>query len=316
MEGDIKMIKKFVVFLVLFTVLCTLSTVFAMGGPAPSPTEEVETAPTASEEALAKEQIDNLRNISVNSETIAEGYGKFVKDVYAGKRYLYTYNDIAKKELIRIAFDKNENWKLRYAAIGSLRADDLPEAFKLFRKIYEDKQERIELRRCAIQGISGTTKESKKYEAVNILIEALDDDDSHLAVLAANGLGYIKDKRAIQPLIDSVKKSERRLEKLLESGWDDYKDGTTVEDGRLYAAERALGDLKAKEAVPALIDVMENEKLNKHFLDTTIGAAVRALGDIGDESALPALEKAGDKKYLDSDMYYRIETAIKKIKKE
>lgn len=309
--------KKLALLIVLFTALCLLSSVcFAMGSAPPTPTEEVETTPTASEEALAKEQIDNLRNISVNSETIVEGYGKFMKDVYGGKRYLYEFNTVAKKELVRTALDKNEDWKFRYAAIGSLRSDDLPEAFELFRKIYEDKQERIELRRYAIQGISGTTKDSKKHEAVNILIKALDDDDSHLALSAANGLGHMRDERAIRPLIDSVRKSERRLEKLLESGWDDYKNRTTVEGGRLRTAIRALGTLKAEEAVPALIDVMENDKLNKHFLDTTIGFAVRALGDIGDESALPALEKARNKQYLDSDIYYRIETAIKKIKKE
>ena len=82
----------------LLIIHCSVS--YAMGGT-PPPTQEVEAPPTTSEEALAKRQVDNLKNISINSQSVREGYEKFLKDVTSGKKYLYEFNDVAKKKLIK-----------------------------------------------------------------------------------------------------------------------------------------------------------------------------------------------------------------------
>jgi hypothetical protein len=90
MKGVSLMNNKFGLLVILIAAFCLLaiSSVYAMGSAPPIPTEEVGVASTASEEALAKEQIDNLSNISINSKDVQESYGKFVSHVMSGKKYL------------------------------------------------------------------------------------------------------------------------------------------------------------------------------------------------------------------------------------
>jgi flagellar hook assembly protein FlgD len=151
--------KKSVSLVILFTVFCLLpaSSVYAMGAAPPPLTQEVEVAPTASDEALAKVQINNLKNISISSQSIGEGYAKFMRDVYSGKKYLYEFNGLAIKQLMADLLDKNQDWKYRYSIIDSINPDNPPRAFDAFKIVFADKSERVELRRIAIGNIASTS---------------------------------------------------------------------------------------------------------------------------------------------------------------
>lgn len=312
--------KKLVLLAFLFAIFCLLpaSNVYAMGSAPPLPTQEVGVVPTASEEALAKEQVDNLKDISINSQSIGEGYAKFMRDVYSGKKYLYEFNGLARKQLIADLLDKNQNWKYRYSIIDSINPDDPPQAYDAYKIVFEDKSERVELRRIAIGNIASTKIQSRKADAVNILIEALKDDDDDIASSAANGLGGLKDNSAILPLIDAVKLSRERYKKLLRSGWKDYENGSTNAGMRIRTTMRALGAIKAREAVPLLIEVMSDLDFDHEVdADSINGFAAMSLGEIGDKSALPALKKALEennyKQHMDTRMGIRI--GIDKIEK-
>ena len=286
----------------LLIIHCSVS--YAMGGT-PPPTQEVEAPPTTSEEALAKRQVDNLKNISINSQSVREGYEKFLKDVTSGKKYLYEFNDVAKKKLIKDVLDKKQDWKYRFAIISALSPDDPPEAFDIRVTILEDKSERIDLRRIAIGSIASTKIQSRKAGAVSILIGALKDDDDDIAGSAANGLGSLKDISSISPLIDAMKLSRERYKKLLRSGWDDYKNGSTNAGMRLCNEMRALGAIKAKEAIPLLIEVMSDLDFDHASdLDSINGFAAMALGEIGDTAALPAINKVLEEKKYKSESRY------------
>ena len=95
------------------------------------------------------------------------------------------------------------------------------------------------------------------------LVEVLQSGDDKLRDVAAEMLGECGDERCVEPLIH-----------MLREGRFGYLRG---------AAARALGQLKTAEAVPALM-----ETLNDDIYHTRAGA-VKALGQIGDERALDAL---------------------------
>jgi len=318
-----KKIVSLIFMILLIAGYCLLLTFpsHAMGSTPPLSSKEAQEKPAiaSSEEALAKEQIENLKNISINSNNLGEGYAKFIKDVYSGKRYLYDFNGTARRELLRVASDKNENWKYRYSAIEFLGSDDPPESFDALIKIYRDKNERIQLRRSALGAATGPSRKLRRSEVVDILIEALNDDDDEIALTAADGLGAANDERAIFPLIRAVDMARKRYKELLKSGWEGYKQGhSTLEGGRLRAAIRALGELKAKEAIPLLIKVMEDlDYDHENDLDCINGYAAMALGYIGDESALPAMKRAQkEKKYKQRLFTYdSIQSGIDKIEK-
>lgn len=312
------MAKKLTKFAIMSTILCSLSTAYAMGGtPPPTPTEEVELAPSASEEALAKEQVENLRDISINSKDVAEGYGKFVKHVMGGKRYLYEFNSIAQKQLIKDALDKKQDWKYRFAIIGSLNPDNPPEAFDIRVKILKDRSEKVELRRYAIGSVASTKREDKQHEAVDVLIKALKDDDWDIVLRAANGLGELKDKRAVEPLIASVRRTRKNLDELLKSGWTEFqKGGTKPEEAALSCSIRALGEIGDNRAVPALIEVLNDSYIPFGRLeDGTKGWAIIALRKINGERAIEPI-----KEVLKTTQNYRIaevaHDALKALAKE
>jgi hypothetical protein len=309
--------KKLVLLLILLNVCCAMSAAYAMGSAPPPPTEVASSVPTASEEALAKEQVDNLRNISINSKDVQEAYGKFVKHMLGGKKYLYEFNDVAEKQLVKDALDKKQDWKYRFAIIGALNPDNPPEAFDLRVKILRDKSEKIELRRYAIGSIASTKRSVKKREAVDVLIESLKDDDWDIVASAANGLGELKDKKAVGPLIESVKRTRRHLDELLANGWKEYTKGTQFEDSALSCSIRALGDIKDKKAVPVLLDLLNDPYLEKvvELNDVTKGWALLALRDIDDKTVIGPI-----KEYRKTTRDYRVHgvasDAIKTLEKE
>ena len=273
---------------------------------------------TFSPEALAKIQIDNIRNIAANSKTMNDGYGKIIGDLYAGKRQIYNFNKTAKEALVKIILDKEESPKLRACAIGWLNPDDPPEAFDAMKLIYKDKKEPIELRRCAFGNIDSTKRPEKQKEAIDVLIEALKGEDDNVAGTAANGLDRLKDKKAIGPLIEAVKMSRERYKVLLRSGWKDYEKGSTNAGMRLCTAMRALGTLRAEEAIPLLIEVMNDLDFDhERDLDSINGFAAMALGEIGDTGALPAINQALEEKKYKSHIgiYDALSNAKEKIEK-
>lgn len=288
------MSKKLTLLAILFTVFCALSTVsYAMGSAPPPPTQEVEIVPSASEEALAKEQIENLRNNAMNSETIQEAFNKCAGDIFGGKKYLYEFNDIAKKELLRIVADKKENWKFRIAAMFSMSATHQPGVFDLERKIYEDKSERMEIRSAAFNGISPPVRPEKKEELVDISIKALKEDDWDIVATAANNLEMLKDPKAVGPLMDSVRRTRSNLDKLLQSGWKGYEKHSTPEDQALSCSIRALGEIGDERAVPVLIEVLQDPYVANiwELEDMTRGWAVIALRKINDKRAIEPIKE-------------------------
>ena len=273
---------------------------------------------TFSPEDLAKIQIDNLKNIAANSKTLDDGYGKIVGDLYSGKKQIYEFNEIAKGKLLKIALDKEADWKLRVYADGWVSPDDPPESFDVKVRIYKDKNERIELRRCVFGSIASTKRPEKQKEAIDILIGALKENDDGIASTAANELGRLKNEKAIDPLIDAVKESRKVYKRLLQSGWKEYENHNTDAGARLHTAMRAIGELKARKAMPLLIEIMEDLDFDHEVdADSINGFAAMALGEIGDERVLPAMNKAlKGKKYKQRlNTYDAIANAKSRIEK-
>lgn len=327
--------KKLGLLVLLSTVFCLLpsSFVYAMGSAPPPPTQEVERAPTASEEALAKEQIDNLRNISINSKDLGEGTGKFLKDLREGRRYLYEFNETAKKELLKIARDKNEDWKYRFAAVGFTDANNPPEAFGVLKEIIEAKDEKREIRSEAIGAIS----RSLKTETDDILVKILKQDNIYIATAAASVLGERQSKKAVQPLIETTTYWWVKLSSKVEKGERrDASIGSEDEDLLLLNCVRSLGQIGDKKAILVLDKIIKGDHLMlvKKFATTALGGikdpeasdvligilgtqihntdikerAIEALGKIGDKKAIEPL-----KQILESDNAYLKQSAKKAL---
>jgi len=108
----------------------------------------------------------------------------------------------------------------------------------------------------------------------------LNDKEAGVRGAAAVALGKIADEAAVialastlAPELSAPTKSKRKRE---------------VNDFVLRAAAEALGQIKSRAGVPALLSAVGNEKLASDVRRE----AVRALGLIGDPSAIPALKSA------------------------
>ncbi len=106
---------------------------------------------------------------------------------------------------------------------------------------------------------------SKNHRAVEILIALVDRHPTNGTLV--EGLGKKKVRRAIPVLL-----------KVLNS-----PPAATL---ARHDAARALAELKAREAVEPLLDIIKNERD-----ESLVAAAATALGKIGDKRALPELEK-------------------------
>ncbi|MER3501185.1 MAG: hypothetical protein C4295_06860 [Candidatus Fervidibacterota bacterium] len=125
--------------------------------------------------------------------------------------------------------------------------------------------------------IAATLGQIGDRRAVEPLIQALRDPDKEVRLHAALALGQLKDRRAIKPLIYAL------FDEMPSLGLDPLTgDPLTVR----AAAAQALGELKAKEAVPALKVLLRDD--NKGVRR----AVVQALGQIGTEDAILALCEA------------------------
>ena len=167
-------------------------------------------------------------------------------------------------------------------------------------------------------------------EVVAALAKALDDADDKVRVQAAISLGWMPAKDAVPALIVKARQNgdwplkRRALQALGQIGDDraipvlmdalDSIDRYTVENAML-----SLGYLKAKEAVPKLIEIAsddskpvrvakrERKRVEKTYWNTRVmnrrGCAVAALGYIGDKSALPVLEDIEKKNEKSTNHY-------------
>lgn len=149
--------------------------------------------------------------------------------------------------------------------------------------------------KCAVAFQSRQGEEKRKYceNAVKVVAqqrvkEALpgllailaapesNSSDDHHRQEAAKALARIKDPAAIDPLIAAI----------------DYSAGTGSEPREKNANRTneeiatALGALKAKKAIPKLIELVDKTRHNYAVLKS-----IRALGEIGDPSAVDALSK-------------------------
>jgi len=114
---------------------------------------------------------------------------------------------------------------------------------------------------------------SMEERAVAIIAELLrgggESEDIQVSILKAMGELGKRIQVPVSPLIEKLKERNSRI--------------------RLQAVE-SLGKIKNKEAVPALVQLLEEERNNYPI--------IWALGEIGDKSALPALNRllaTGDK---------------------
>ena len=123
----------------------------------------------------------------------------------------------------------------------------------------------------AIESIIGMAKERKKIKkAVPALIKALDDSNQEIVCLAAEALGYVKDKSAVPALLRVWNPSNLNT------------DDECYPDGYIITALGRIGDRKA--VLPLLGALKLKDILIQNFVLITT-----ALGRIGDASVVQDL---------------------------
>lgn len=122
----------------------------------------------------------------------------------------------------------------------------------------------------------------KRPEAVGIWTKALEIDGSaeghKQAILALQGIREAKATEAAKPVIDALTKLKD----------NPSKDNAEGQSGALrYEMAKTLGELRAKEAAPLLIELLQQAEEQQP--KAVYSAAARALGQIGDASAVGEL---------------------------
>lgn len=107
-------------------------------------------------------------------------------------------------------------------------------------------------------------------DAIDPIIEILQDPDENIRVAVAGALGQFSDKMAVLPLIDALKDDEWRV---------------------VEAAARALGQIGDERAVDPLLDFPSPVKFPSFIMDREkcLPAIVESLGLIGSAKAVPKL---------------------------
>ncbi len=181
---------------------------------------------------------------------------------------------------------KSSDEKVRAAAVEALRTIGKPAT----RLLIEAAQSKDSLQRWGAVAALGETGDPK---AVPILLKALRDEDENVRAVAAASLGKLRYARAAHQLVQALAdKSERvqahaewALENIGERAIPAIMDGAKRTATKLRAF-RLLGRLKAREAVPLLIEGLKDRKPEIRSM------AAWALGEIGDRRAVSALERA------------------------
>jgi HEAT repeat protein len=127
--------------------------------------------------------------------------------------------------------------------------------------------------------------QTRSRTAVNALVTTLEKDkQASVRGAVAVALGLIADEAAAANLARTLDP------RFAASGQSNQKGRRKKEDNEFVqrAAARALGQIRSRSAVPALIAAMGNERAS----DDVRREAARSLGLIGDASAVPALRAA------------------------
>lgn len=154
---------------------------------------------------------------------------------------------------------------------------------------------------------------ASKYEAgseVPVIISALiNDEKSDTRADAAEVLGDIGDKRAVEPLIDALRDADYTVQWSAAEALGKIGDKravepliTTLKTGDEYLRKRAaeaLGDIGDKRAVEPLINALKDED------ESVRSSAAEALGNIGDVRAVEPLIDA----LKDEDWYVQYNAA-------
>jgi HEAT repeat protein len=114
------------------------------------------------------------------------------------------------------------------------------------------------------------TADEKQYQ-IEILLASLNFGEKHTCII--NELGRIGDEQAIQPLMNIL---------------------SDPSSSDCDSAANALGELKAVQAVPLLMPLLD--EINDDHYATIPFTAIRALGMIGDPAAVPKLISIMEKK--------------------
>lgn len=151
--------------------------------------------------------------------------------------------------------------------------------------------------------------------AVRPLITVMMDSTDKLRGQACKILGLIKDKRAVEPMIELYNRGEARKDVVWSLGvigdkraFDVLMDGLKNGDNILKSyCVIALGGIKDERAVPILIEMLEAEE--EIWVSDAYGglnpAIMITLGDIGDPRAVPVLKKMLNQE----DNYYQYQAA-------
>lgn len=159
-------------------------------------------------------------------------------------------------------------------AIGQTKTKD---AIEKLITLLQDEQEDFQLR----ASIAETLGEIGNTNALTTLIKALKDDFDLVQIKAAIALGRLGDKRAVEPLIETLFNNK--------IAWLPS-----------YAAE-SLALLADERAIDPLIEVLKSSSSNTRY------AAAKALGNLKSIKALPILIQIAEK---DNEIPYNCHEAV------
>ena len=197
----------------------------------------------------------------------------------------------------------------QFAVVDALKDVAVPELVKNFM----DKNNDAEFRYLCMESFYGP----KDSIVVEPLITVMMDSTDRLRGQACKILGVIRDKRAVEPMIELYWKGQMRKDVVWSLGaigdkraFDVLMDGLKNGDNKLkFHCIRSFEYLKDKRAVPVLIKMLQSKKeidvpsLGVKSIKPYIALA---LGNIGDERAVPVLKKMLKHK----DSYYRHTAAV------
>ncbi len=174
--------------------------------------------------------------------------------------------------------DPKEDQGVRWRALWSLRQEQEEELLPHYTRMLSLPDDQLWTEAAQALEVYGP----KAKAALPQLREGLKSEKR--CIYAASTLAAIGDRAAIPALMDCMKKFGE------------------------YSAARALGRLKAADAVPLLIEALESRKYSLS------AAAAWALGEIGDKKAVPALRKGiFDDRSDIRDQVFECAVALKKL---
>jgi HEAT repeat protein len=219
---------------------------------------------------------------------------------------------------------KRDMQERAYAALALGRIKD-PEAIPELRKAINDKTG--DIRSCVAIAFGLIKSPDSKKDLLNIL---QNDKDSRVCEFAAISLGKLGDKTVYDALMQLIasKKTDYMVKGFCiialgilgeEKAADKLREMLADKKERLCkpAVVIALGLLKDKKSVPALLDIIKNDQFGDQV---SFLYAIQALGLIGDEQAVPALEalykKAQEDLTIANPVYNNLTVALTMLGKK